>query len=419
MSEFPFDVVGEVRSEVDAFLSRVDFDVARITDITRKDPDSGKTVGFVDLAMPGVGIRSIAILGAVCAMELAGLRLRKIAGTSGGGISAALFCAAGVHNPFSIRTECVAEMLGAIDFQNLVDGGEDSEYLYDVVIASRGKDKEAFGATSLVQLLAFVRNADVLAKTFGVNPGDRFHETMDTMFTQLADGPFTVTEVRQYGAGVAQATESPEDEDYLIVIATDLTHGQRVVFPRDLSKYVSDLSRIGIVGLVRASMSIPYIFQPVRLREFCGDNTNLRDDGDVLFVDGGLTANFPLTIFDVVGRPRCPTIGILPADQPSGEPAEIADILDFSRSVVSTASTYWDRTYIEDDIHSCERMISVDPTIELDDGTTRTVGPWDFNLTPEERLELFLKGARAALNFLERFDFEDYTRRYRGTNDST
>ena len=59
-----------------------------------------------------------------------------------------------------------------------------------------------------------------------------------------------------------------------------------------------------VVDAVRASISVPYLFEPSKLRH---------PGGESLLVDGGLISNFPIDAFDrTVGRPpRWPAFGQL------------------------------------------------------------------------------------------------------------
>lgn len=60
--------------------------------------------------------------------------------------------------------------------------------------------------------------------------------------------------------------------------------------------------RLSIAAAARASAAIPLFFRPVELWE----GKQRRE-----LVDGGVLENFPVEIFDVVGEPRWPTIGLM------------------------------------------------------------------------------------------------------------
>ncbi len=66
------------------------------------------------------------------------------------------------------------------------------------------------------------------------------------------------------------------------------------------------------VDAVRASMSIPFHFRPVQV--------DVRPEGTVTRVDGGLLSNFPITVFDRTDtkKPRWPTWGVKLSGEPVG-----------------------------------------------------------------------------------------------------
>ena len=75
----------------------------------------------------------------------------------------------------------------------------------------------------------------------------------------------------------------------LRVVATDLSHGQGVVFPDALTEYGIDPTSFSIARAVRASVAVPFVFEPVSIRN--------RIDGEVsVLADGGLAAKFPVQV---------------------------------------------------------------------------------------------------------------------------
>src|SRR6185437_7564029 len=96
-----------------------------------------------------------------------------------------------------------------------------------------------------------------------------------------------------------------EDQRYsLVVTATDVTLGRLVRLPWDYrSVYgVAEPGRQRVADAVRASMSIPFFFEPVTI---ANPGTGLVST----LVDGGVLSNFPIDTLDRPdGRqPRWPT----------------------------------------------------------------------------------------------------------------
>lgn len=77
--------------------------------------------------------------------------------------------------------------------------------------------------------------------------------------------------------------------DALRVIASDLSNGQLVVLPDDLEKFGINPRSFPIAKAIRMSCSIPYFYEPVKLRS---------NDGVNVIVDGGVLSNFPMWLFD-------------------------------------------------------------------------------------------------------------------------
>ena len=62
-----------------------------------------------------------------------------------------------------------------------------------------------------------------------------------------------------------------------------------IVFPDDLQKYGISPGSFSIAKAIRISCSIPYFFEPVKMRSMDGVN---------VLVDGGVLSNFPMWLFD-------------------------------------------------------------------------------------------------------------------------
>jgi NTE family protein len=182
----------------------------------------------------------------------------------------------------------------------------------------------------------------------------------------------------------------PECRFSLVVHTADITRNKLVRLPWDYPEYGVDAGSARIVDAVRASMSIPFFFEPVRF------NAPAHDDGihnyaagKVTWVDGGLLSNFPVEVFDRSdGQPsRWPTIGIkLSAGAPSAvSPRDPGNALSEALACVRTALDNDDRYYLAPS--KASRTIFVDSL-----GLSAT----DFHLSAEDQKRLFDNGVTAA-----------------------
>ena len=88
----------------------------------------------------------------------------------------------------------------------------------------------------------------------------------------------------------------------LRIITSDITNGKLVVLPNDLKIMDLDPEMFPVAKAVRMSCSVPYFFEPVKIR--VGNQTNV-------FVDGAVLSNFPMWLFnDDHGHRERPVIGL-------------------------------------------------------------------------------------------------------------
>ena len=91
-------------------------------------------------------------------------------------------------------------------------------------------------------------------------------------------------------------------------MTSDVTRGELVRLPWDYARYGLEADDQSVAEAVRASMSIPFFYEPLR---FTG-----RDDvGRAVqsyMVDGGMLSNFPIEVFD----------------RTDGQAAAVADVRD-------------------------------------------------------------------------------------------
>jgi NTE family protein len=174
-----------------------------------------------------------------------------------------------------------------------------------------------------------------------------------------------------------------------------------VRLPWDYPKYGLDPDQQLVADSVRASMSIPVFYEPVRLkgREADGKQTNS------YVVDGGMLSNFPVDVFDRTDGqpPRWPTFGIKLSARPSSmqqQKFQIGGTFDLVKALVGTMTGFYDQMHIDDEC-VLKRTMFVDTT-----GIKST----DFNLDEDKQETLFESGVEAARAFVKSWSFESYVK---------
>lgn len=148
----------------------------------------------------------------------------------------------------------------------------------------------------------------------------------------------------------------------LTIVATDLTNHRLVNFPFDLAgapyNYPDPLD-FPVAWAIRCSMSIPLVYEPMRLYYWGG----APDTGDfALFVDGGVGSNFPLHPF--VGD-QYKTIGLWLGSDPYGcVPGNPCTVVGYAQGMLGAISRCHDQTMMKimgEDLLPCP----IDMTIPL------------------------------------------------------
>jgi NTE family protein len=336
-----------------------------------------------DLALEGGGVKGIAIVGAVSVLAEAGYSFPRVAGTSAGAIAATLIAA------ISKAGKPMASLKGYLDnlaFTNFMPKGK----VHDFLDHHFGK---AGGAIS---------DADILLHQMGLYPGNYLAEWLEPILhgdlgvQTFAD--LKITPADDPGMSL------PEDRRYRLVVHTsDITRGELVRLPWDYNYYGHDRDAEAVVPAVRASMSIPFFFEPVTFtarptvvdvpQPGGGVIPTTYEGGTVTWVDGGMLRNFPINAFARIdgNPPRWPTIGIkLSSLQKKFGPTEAATTTyKLARGCLSTMMNEWDAYSVDES--TAARTIFVDNA-----HLTAT----DFDLTTEQQNTLFLNGVEAATAFV-------------------
>ncbi|MFJ3956145.1 patatin-like phospholipase family protein [Arthrobacter sp. NPDC090010] len=325
-----------------------------------------------DLVLEGGGVKGSALAGAIAALEGAPspYTFHRVAGTSAGAIVAS-FLAAGMSS------SQIREVLNELDF-------------------SRFQDRK--GLLSRVPVLG--PGLGLLLHQ-GLYAGEFLHDWISR--TLAAEGVRTWGDLRMDDPGSAL----PRAQRYrLVVIVSDVSRGLMLRLPWDYRQLMGvDPDSIPVADAIRASASVPFFFHPWRMPM----NPRVTGHDRIVCVDGGLLSNFPIDVFDRHDgqAARWPTLGVKLSGHQSLRSQDWNpehNSVQFSWSLLHTLMSAQERTHINDPAIRA-RTIFVD---------TSPYRPTDFSLGQEDKQILYQSGMKAAQQFLRRWDWADWKRRFHG-----
>ncbi|MGA2123906.1 MAG: patatin-like phospholipase family protein [Acidimicrobiales bacterium] len=336
-----------------------------------------------DLALEGGGVKGLGLVGAVVVLDEAGYVFRGVAGTSAGAIAAVLVAGlAKAGRPMSdLRT-----LIASLDFKNFMPSGKLRDSLH--VLGKKRGD-------AVADLASLIRRD-------GIYSGDYLVEWLTPILHDQL-GVRTFADLR-LDKDVDPGMSLYAEREYSVVMhASDISRGQLVRLPWDYPYYALAPDDQDPVAAVRASMSIPFFFDPVHVQS---EEVRLKAPragggvtevhyaaGTQTWVDGGLLENFPIRAFDRVDgqAPRWPTIGIkLSSFQTEFPPMVACDSSDaVARHIEKMLTGEWNSHAIDES--TAARTIFVDNL-----GLKAT----DFDLTRAQQDQLFLNGVEAATTFV-------------------
>lgn len=308
-----------------------------------------------DLVLEGGGVKNIALLGAVTVLAEAGYTFPRVAGTSGGAIIAA----------------------GIAAYQK---AGRDLGDLLDVSLRVDNSRFLAWRRPGRVS--GPVSGALDLLRRGGLHSGDYLYDFLCPALEEVG--------VRTFGdlrIDDDPGTSLAGHQRYSLVIhVADLTHKVLVRLPWDYPLYGLVADEQPIADAVRASMSIPFFFRPVYVQT---------DHGEATWVDGGLLANYPITVFDRTdGEPaRWPTWGVKVSTSPAhSQDRPVRSAFSLGVRCLATMTGDWYRSSLGADTAG-RRTIQVD---------TSAVPATQFDVDNRARMGLYENGRAAATDFLDR-----------------
>lgn len=293
---------------------------------------------LIDGVFSGGGIKGFALVGAYQALEEKGFIFKRLAGTSAGALIAA-FIAAGY------KSNELVNVIHELNVKSLLDPRK-------IMISS-----------PLTKWLT-------LYWKMGLYKGNRLECWIEQKLAQKGIRIFADLE-----------------RDALRLIASDITNGKMLVLPKDLEHYGIDPLSFSVAKAVRMSCSLPYFFEPVKLKA---------KNGKVIIVDGGVLSNFPIFLFDEENNLRKrPAIGVkLSARGSKHKQNKVNNAIDLFPALFETMKDAHDARYIS---RRHEKDIIFIPT--------RDVSTTEFHLSDEKKTDLIQIGKKKTELFLKTWTY--------------
>lgn len=293
----------------------------------------------INLVLGRGGVRGIAIAGAVCTLQAAGYRFRRVAGISAGSVIAALLAAG--YSRLELR-----QLVWELDFSRLRDG-------------------TGFGRVPVVG------PAWRLATRMGMHDGDALLRLMRKLLA--ARGVVTFGDL----------PASPDGGSRLQILAADISRGRMIVLPDDAPEYGLRPEDVEVALAVRMSSSLPLLFRPLRFGTV-GQGS--------LIVDGGILPGIPFALFDSVRDARRPTVGVQ-----AGPGFRRRSVRPVRGPLSLVAASYYTALTAADHVYRSDAQR--DHTIDVDCGTIMATR---FGLRDEQKRALYDAGVAAAARFIDR-----------------
>lgn len=381
---------------------------------------------YVDLVMEGGGVLGVALVGYTYVLEEMGVRFLGIGGTSAGSINALLLAALGT--PEERKSEKIVQYLADLNLYDFIDGDSDVKNFVRFLVQQENENEneneteaKGFWRKFLQRAEVGVNVVPILDNAFrdlGLNPGLAFQNYISGIIKEA--GIAATGELKQHLSTLPQGLRMREGDPIpaegfsaqLGIVAADVSTETKVVFPKMAGLYWAEPDRIDPALYVRASMSIPYFFQPFMIKDIPNDAAAWNNwqtlasytEGPpqtAVFVDGGIMSNFPIDLFHKYNTvPRAPTFGVkLGSDHRTHR--KINTLEEITAAIFNSARHCMDYDFIARNPDYRRLVTYVDTTGHN----------WlNFEMEQAEKIELFTKGAQAAANFLRQFDWPAYKR---------
>jgi NTE family protein len=201
----------------------------------------------------------------------------------------------------------------------------------------------------------------------------------------------------------------------LTLITCDIIAERKIEFTQMWDLYWTKPEDLHPGDFVRASMSIPIFFETYSLAEIrkkssfgvWDQHLNWQNQKKAIpdtaqFIDGGTLSNFPINVFYNANYPvpRMPTFGIRLQDGIlDGANRDNNTLFNYIASLFATIRFNFDRDFTTKNRAYNMGVKNID---------VREHSWLNFFMDDKEKIALFQKGARAAVDFLKSFDWEVY-----------
>lgn len=421
---------------------------------------------IIDLVQQGGGMYGIALAGYTYIMEKAGVRFYSLGGTSAGGINAMLLGTlpnSVYQNPSPLhperqgsKSELLAHIISNTQFSKFMDRGGIAGKLQKIALNKLKRSTLKWLGMALLLLipiaiyilfgaiitekngigLAWTRTYDfvigtlvafvplllaylllirILGTQFGVNSGDAFYQWMEAILKNPFVKVHNTDDLMQRLKENQFDTARDNDMAKMVLIASNLTYNRIVKFPASAADYWTPCNNVNPAAYVRATMSIPFIFNTFIPNLGHVENNAVPKIAKCRFVDGGLLSNFPIREFHntSLAHPRFPTFGVLLNESPIDlevppkviqEEFKEVTLIGYIVSFLSTFRNFYDNDFLRSSEEIRLRVVAVE---------TKGFDWLDFWMQPDVKEELFRRGAEAAIQQLSKFNFQDYVQKYR------
>ncbi len=290
----------------------------QITEFPISDIVDDKGNQYVDLVMEGGGVWGIALVGFTYTLEQAGIRFLNLGGTSAGAINAVLLAALG--KPSEEKNTELLDIFDSMQLEKFIDGGFIARSL--VKNLQKYEDDQSIFMKSkiILKVIGAVAARKLCPKVLGLNPGHKFEDWLEKtltkkgisttkgLFNNLQNSNLKIRnlKIRKFPCFDKRRFANDFKTNVLAMVTSDITTESKIVLPQMAPLYWENPLNTHPKEYVRASMSIPLFFEPVRIKKL-----NKYPDGSwkvltgyegpppelAYLVDGGITSNFPIDVF--------------------------------------------------------------------------------------------------------------------------
>lgn len=285
---------------------------------------------------------------------------------------------------------------------------------------------------AIIIIVAISRFRKFVVNGYGLNEGKVFHDWIKksissfhiqgdpalSTINNFADFSFHFMRIPpglQVKPDPRRIINQPPQMPLLTLITCDIIAGRKIEFTRMWDLYWNKAEDVHPGDFVRASMSIPVFFETYSLSgirqksslekwklHLNWENTEGAIPDTVQFIDGGTLSNFPINVFYNPNYPvpRMPTFGVRLQDGILDVANRSNDTLTgYLASLFSTIRFNYDRDFITKNRAYNLGVKKID---------VRQFNWLNFFMKNEEKVALFKEGVKAAVQFLQTFDWEQY-----------